>query len=106
MNGSRIYASYLDSKLIGIQAEDANQYVVRALKHVIQDVFAQLSTTLVITLATTEVKIDKWFENVVGDLASAWESVSVQMLHVNHLPHVPGRKYCNLLLVDSYQALL
>lgn len=106
MNVSKIYASYLESKLIGVQAEDANQYVVRALKHVIQDVFAQLSATLIITLATSDVKMDKWFGNVVGDLASTWNSVSVQMLHVNHLPHVPGRKYCNLLLVDSYKALL
>ncbi|XP_017869398.1 PREDICTED: uncharacterized protein LOC108618004 [Drosophila arizonae] len=99
MNESKIYASYVESKLIGVQAEDVNQYVVRALKHVIQDVFAQLSATLIITLATSDAKMDKWFGNVVGNLASTWSSVSVQMLHVNHLPHVPGRKYCNLLLV-------
>lgn len=106
MNESKIYASYVESKLIGVQAEDVNQYVVRALKHVIQDVFAQLSATLIITLATSDAKMEKWFGNVVGNLASTWNSVSVQMLHVNHLPHVPGRKYCNLLLVDSYKSLL
>lgn len=105
MNVSGIYASYVDSKLIGIQAEEANLYVVRALRHVIQDVFAQLSATLVITVATGSWTIGKWFEHVLGDLVSTWSSVSVQMQHINHSPHVPGRKYCNLLLVDSYEGL-
>ncbi|XP_034119195.1 uncharacterized protein LOC117578119 isoform X2 [Drosophila albomicans] len=108
MNVSEIYASYLESTLIGVQREEANLYVVRALRHVIQDVFAQLSPTLMIMAATRSSMLDTWFQHVIGVLLSTWSDGTVQMLRANGTQsvHVPGRKYCNLLLVDSYESLL
>ncbi|KAH8270995.1 hypothetical protein KR044_008909 [Drosophila immigrans] len=108
MNVSGLYASYVESTYIGVQPEEANLYVVRALRHVIQDVFAQLSSTLVILAATQSSMMDTWFQHVIGVLLGTWNDGAVQMLHTNDSKrvHVPGRKYCNLLLVDSYKSLL
>ncbi|XP_032593999.1 ionotropic receptor 21a-like [Drosophila grimshawi] len=104
MNVSGIYSSYVDSKLIGIQSEEVNLYVVDALRHVIHDVFAQLSATLVITISSGSYTLG-WFEQVLANLISTWSTVPVQMLRTNRTAHVPGRKYSNLLLVDSYESL-
>lgn len=109
MNVSAILANYVEKSNIGVQKEAANQFVVHALRHVIDDVFAQLSSTLVILLATKCRMMDQWFEHVLIELIGTWSAVAVQMVHNNGEPdvvRVPGRKYCNLLLVDSYASLL
>ncbi|KAH8388094.1 hypothetical protein KR093_011674, partial [Drosophila rubida] len=108
MNVSGIYASYWESTLIGVQHEEANLYVVSALRHVIQNVFSQLSSTLVILAATRSSMLEIWFQHVIGALLSSWSDGAVQLLHTNgsRRVHVPGRKYCILLFVDSYESLL
>lgn len=110
MNVSAILASYVEKSNIGVQQEAANRFVVHALRHVIDDVFAQLSSTLVILLATQSRMMDQWFEHVLIELISTWSAVAVQMVHNNNrdpnVVRVPGRKYCNLLLVDSYASVL
>lgn len=109
MNVSAILATYIERSNIGVQQEEANRFVVQALRHVIEDVFAQLSSTLVILLATRSRVMEQWFEHVLIELIGPWSAVAVQMVHNNGKPdvaRVPGRKYCNLLLVDSYESLL
>ncbi|KAM8720662.1 hypothetical protein ACLKA7_006666 [Drosophila subpalustris] len=107
MNSSGLYASYVKSKYIGMQHEEANLFVLRALHYVIREVFAQLSSTLVITASSRDKMMFTWFEYVLSNLVSMTSDAAVQVLHINGSSpvRVPGRKYCNLILIDAYESL-
>ncbi|KAH8287005.1 hypothetical protein KR054_000540, partial [Drosophila jambulina] len=106
---SAIYSSYLEHSRIDMQAEDANDYVARALRLVIENVLAQLSATLVVTISARHLGTAQWFEYMMNNLVDSWRMTAVQLLRYRpdsmHLS-VPGRKRVNLLLVDSYGGLL
>ncbi|XP_016981524.2 uncharacterized protein LOC108046384 [Drosophila rhopaloa] len=108
-SGHAIYSSYLEHSRIDMQAEDANAYVARALRLVIENVLAQLSTTLVVTISTRDLKTATWFEYMMNILMDSWRMVAVQLLGFRPdlvSNPVPGRKRVNLLMVDSYGGLL
>ncbi|KAH8266895.1 hypothetical protein KR026_009167 [Drosophila bipectinata] len=104
-----IYKSYVENSRIDMQAEDANVYVARALRLVIETVLTQLSATLVVTISTRELGTAQWFEYVMNNLVDSWHLAAVQLLSFrsDQPPvRVSGRKRVNLLLVDSYAGLL
>ncbi|KAH8240532.1 hypothetical protein KR038_007770, partial [Drosophila bunnanda] len=104
-----IYSSYLEHSRIDMQAEDANVYVARALRLVIQNVLAQLSATLVVTISARHLGTAQWFEYMMNNLVDSWRMTAVQLLRFrpdSGHTSVPGRKRVNLLLVDSYGGLL
>ncbi|XP_022231103.2 LOW QUALITY PROTEIN: uncharacterized protein LOC111080038 [Drosophila obscura] len=108
---SEIYCSYLERSRIDLQVEEANVYVARALRYVIENVLAQLSATLVVTISTRDEGTARWFEYVMNTLVYSWRVAAVQLLRfstdIERLRvRVPGRKRFNLLLVDSYEGLL
>ncbi|XP_030379263.1 uncharacterized protein LOC115627661 [Scaptodrosophila lebanonensis] len=107
MNVSLIYASYAELTRIGLQDESANLFVAEALRYVIEQVLAQLSTTLVMTISSQDTGTAYWFEFVIEHLISSWSGMAVQLLYIKaeRPVHVPGRKYCNFLLVDSFEGL-
>lgn len=94
-----------------MQAEDANVYVARALRLVIENVLAQLSATLAVTISARHLGTAQWFEYMMNNLvgSDSWRMTAVQLLRFRpdsgHIS-VPGRKRVNLLLVDSYGGLL
>ncbi|KAH8363737.1 hypothetical protein KR200_005685 [Drosophila serrata] len=104
-----IYSSYVEHSRIDMQAEDANVYVAHALRLVIQNVLAQLSATLVVTISARHRGTAQWFEYMMNNLVDSWRMTAVQLLRFRpdmvHIS-VPGRKRVNLLLVDSYGGLL
>ncbi|KAH8235574.1 hypothetical protein KR032_003316 [Drosophila birchii] len=106
---SDIYSSYVEHSRIDMQAEDANVYVARALRLVIENVLAQLSATLVVTISARHLGTAQWFEYMMNNLVDSWRMTAVQLLRFRpdsmHIS-VPGRKRVNLLLVDSYGGLL
>ncbi|KAH8304886.1 hypothetical protein KR018_012160, partial [Drosophila ironensis] len=110
-NGSieAIYNSYLENSRIDMQAEDANVYVARALRLIIESVLAPLSATLVVTISTRDPRTAQWFEYMMNNLVDSWRLAAVQLLRFRpdsqHV-RVLGRKRVNLLLVDSYNGLL
>ncbi|XP_016948911.1 uncharacterized protein LOC108023783 [Drosophila biarmipes] len=104
-----IYRSYLMHSRIDMQAEDANAYVARALRLVIENVLAQLSTTLVVTISSRHLGTGQWFEYMMNNLMDSWRMVAVQLLRFRPdlvAAPVPGRKRVNLLMVDSFAGLL
>ncbi|EDV47502.1 uncharacterized protein LOC6551504 [Drosophila erecta] len=104
-----IYTSYLEHSKIDMQGEDANLYVARALRLVIENVLAQLSTTLVVAISTRHLGTARWFDYMMNNLMDSWRMVSVQLLRIRPeiVAHpVLGRKHVSLLMVDSYQGLL
>jgi len=108
-SGYSIYKSYLENSRIDMQGEDANLYVARALRLVIENVLAQLSTTLVVTISTRHLGTAHWFEYMMNILMDSWRMVAVQLLRIRPdlvVNPVPGRKRVSLLMVDSYQGLL
>ncbi|XP_016997594.2 uncharacterized protein Ir7f [Drosophila takahashii] len=108
-NPSSIYASYLQHSRIDMQGEDANAHVARALRLVIENVLAQLSTTLVVTISTRHLGTAQWFEYMMNNLMDSWRMVAVQLLRFRPdvvASSVPGRKRVNLLMVDSYLGLM
>jgi len=83
--------------------------VARALRLVIQNVLAQLSTTLVVTISARHLGTSYWFEYMMHNLMDSWRMVAVQLLRFR--PDlvdnpVPGRKRVNLVMVDSYAGLM
>ncbi|XP_068159451.1 uncharacterized protein Ir7f isoform X1 [Drosophila tropicalis] len=102
-----LYENYLIRSRIDMQDEDANLYVAKAMKFIIENVFAQLSVTLVITISSSTYNTSMWFENMLQNLVGSWRGATVQLqrFQLDHLERVPGRKYCNFLLVDSYEGL-
>ncbi|XP_017116132.1 uncharacterized protein LOC108138443 [Drosophila elegans] len=108
-SGHAIYSTYLEHSRIDMQAEDANVYVAKALRLVIEQVLAQLSTTLVVTIATRDLNTAQWFEYMTNSLMDSWRTVAVQLLRFRPdlvASPVAGRKRVNLLMVDSYGGLL
>ncbi|KAH8331931.1 hypothetical protein KR067_002869 [Drosophila pandora] len=104
-----IYKSYVENSRIDMQGEDANVYVARALRLVIETVLTQLSATLVVTISTRELGTAQWFEYVMNNLVDSWHLAAVQLLSFREdrpPVRVSGRKRVNLLLVDSYAGLL
>ncbi|XP_017051780.1 uncharacterized protein LOC108095267 [Drosophila ficusphila] len=104
-----IYRSYVEHSRIDMQAEDANAYVARALRLVIENVLAQLSTTLVVGISTRHLGTAQWFENMMNNLMDSWRMMAVQLLRIRPdlvATPVPGRKRVSLLMVDSYVGLL
>ncbi|KPU75073.1 uncharacterized protein Dana_GF28132 [Drosophila ananassae] len=104
-----IYKSYVENSRIDMQGEDANVYVARALRLVIETVLTQLSATLVVTISTRELGTAQWFEYVINNLVDSWHLAAVQLLSFREdrpPVRVSGRKRVNLLLVDSYAGLL
>ncbi|KAH8419718.1 hypothetical protein KR009_001532, partial [Drosophila setifemur] len=108
-NIQAIYTSYVEHLRIDMQAEDANVYVTNALRLIIENVLAQLSATLVVTISTRHLGTAQWFEYLMNNLVDSWRMTAVQLLHFRPgtvARPVPGRKRVNLLLVDSYGGLL
>jgi len=108
-SGQSIYSTYLEHSRIDLQGEDANAHVARALRLVIQNVLAQLSTTLVVTISARHLGTSYWFEYMMHNLMDSWRMVAVQLLRFR--PDlvdnpVPGRKRVNLVMVDSYAGLM
>ncbi|KAH8303148.1 hypothetical protein KR059_001647, partial [Drosophila kikkawai] len=105
---SALFSSYVEHSRIDMQGEDANVYVARALRLVIENVLAQLSATLVVTISTRHLGTAQWFEYMMNNLVDSWRMTAVQLLRFRpdsvHIS-VPGRKRVNLLLVDSYSGL-
>ncbi|XP_017136828.1 uncharacterized protein LOC108152189 [Drosophila miranda] len=106
---SVIYSSYVERSRIDLQVEEANLYVARALRYVIENVLAQLSATLVVTISTRHEGTARWFEYVMNTLVYSWRVAAVQLLRFStdfERVRVPGRKRFNLMLVDSYEGLV
>ncbi|XP_037723367.1 uncharacterized protein LOC119555821 [Drosophila subpulchrella] len=104
-----IYSTYVEHSRIDLQGEDANAYVARALRLVIQNVLAQLSTTLVVTISARHLGTAHWFEYMMHNLMDSWRMVAVQLLRFRPdlvANPVPGRKRVNLVMVDSYAGLM
>ncbi|SPP78323.1 uncharacterized protein LOC117580878 [Drosophila guanche] len=111
ISSSAIYSSYVERSRIDQQVEEANVYVAQALRYVIENVLAQLSATLVVTISTRDKGTARWFEYVMNKLVYSWRVAAVQLLRfstdIERLRvRVPGRKRLNLLLVDSHEGLL
>lgn len=108
MNASGILNYYVESTHMGMQHEEANMFVLHALLYVIREVLAQLSPTLVIMASTRDKMMSQWFEHMLENLISTLSDTAVQVLNIDGPSHVrvPGRKYSNLMLVDSYDSLL
>ncbi|XP_017085308.1 uncharacterized protein LOC108117411 [Drosophila eugracilis] len=107
--GLSIYRSYLEHSRIDMQGDEANAFVVRALRLVIENVLAQISTTLVVTISTRHLGTAHWFEYMLNNLMDSWRMVAVQLFRIRPdlvANLVPGRKRVNLLMVDSYVGLL
>ncbi|KRK06717.1 uncharacterized protein LOC6525393 [Drosophila yakuba] len=104
-----IYSSYVEHSRIDMQGEEANLYVARALRLVIENVLAQLSTTLVVAISTRHLGTAHWFEYMMNSLMDSWRMVAVQLIRIRPdlvANPVVGRKRVSLLMVDSYQGLL
>ncbi|XP_058977783.1 uncharacterized protein LOC131802192 [Musca domestica] len=92
------------------QDESINQFVVKALNFLIRNVFESLTSTYAVFISSRDEPTLRWMNHIMVELFSLTTAMTVQIVQINvkrkMALEMHGRKQCNILLVDSYQALL
>ncbi|XP_058977785.1 uncharacterized protein LOC101890132 [Musca domestica] len=92
------------------QDESINRFVAKALRFLIQNVFETLTSTYAVFIASRDQPTLHWMNYIMMELFSITTAMTVQIVQINAGQkvkfEVSGRKYCNILLVQSYRDLL
>lgn len=109
MNLSALYDNYHQRSLSIKQDDNINIFVSNAILLIIEKVFKELASTYVVMTSSRIPAIEYWFQDIMEQVSTVVLSMSVQMLLTNMRKqkkiHLQGKKYCNLIMVDSYQSL-
>ncbi|XP_065365324.1 uncharacterized protein LOC135958347 [Calliphora vicina] len=108
MNVSAFQDAYLRRIETIIQPEEINSNVANALRFVVQHVFANITNAFVITISSDKGPIEFWLHDLMGKLFLTWSFIAVQLVVLDHKTErlvVPGERYCNLIMIDSYESL-
>ncbi|XP_075156006.1 uncharacterized protein LOC142229337 [Haematobia irritans] len=90
------------------QTEDIDFFVTNALRYLIQHVLKNIANSFVVTISTTFPRPELWFHDVMAKLFATWGFMAVQIVvhdSKNAETEVPGRRFCNMIMVDSYETL-
>ncbi|KAM7347261.1 uncharacterized protein ACRADG_006883 [Cochliomyia hominivorax] len=108
MNISLFRDAHLQRIGAHIQAEEINILVANALKVVIQNVFANIANAFVITLSIAQGPEKFWFNDILSRLFASSAFMTVQLVVQDHNMkriEVPGKRYCNMIMIDSFKSL-
>ncbi|KAM7348575.1 uncharacterized protein ACRADG_007849 [Cochliomyia hominivorax] len=108
MNVSVFQHAYLGRIDTIFQPEEFNLHVANALRFMVQNVFANLTNSFVITISSNKGPIELWLHDLMSKLFVTWSFMKMQLVVMDHKTqqlHVPGKRYCNLILIDSYASL-
>lgn len=108
MNVSVFQHAYLHRIDTIIQPSEVNQIVANALRYVVQNVFANITNAFVITISSQKGPVELWLHDLMSKLFVTWSFMAVQLVVLDHKTYrldVPGKRYCNLILIDSYASL-
>lgn len=109
MNFTAFETAYLKRIETIAQAEEINLQVANALRFVIRNIFANISNTLVMTTSTDKGPVEFWLHDILAKLLLKWEFMAIQLVVLEHITkalHVPGKRYCNMIMIDSMASLL
>lgn len=90
------------------QTEDIDTFVVLSLRYLIQYILRNIANSVVITISTTAPAPELFFHDVMAKLFATWGFMAVQLVvYDSKRPdtEVPGRRFCNLIMVDSFENL-
>ncbi|KAM7348573.1 uncharacterized protein ACRADG_007847 [Cochliomyia hominivorax] len=108
MNVTIFRDAYLNRISTIKQSEEINLYVVNALRFVIQNVFLNIANTFVFTVSSSGGPVEFWLLDTMSKLFATWSFIAVQLI-VSDSKHpyidVPGKRYCNMIMVDSLKSL-
>ncbi|KAI8124051.1 hypothetical protein CVS40_5203 [Lucilia cuprina] len=108
MNASAFQDAYLRRIETIIQPEEINILVANALRFIVQNVFAKMANTFVITLSSAEGPVEFWLNDLMSKLFISWSFMALQLIVLDDKIErldVLGKRYCNLILIDSYKSL-
>uniref|UniRef100_A0A1I8MPE7 Putative ionotropic receptor ligand binding domain-containing protein n=1 Tax=Musca domestica TaxID=7370 RepID=A0A1I8MPE7_MUSDO len=110
MNHSAFLLSYEQRQFMVKQDDRINQFVAKALRFLIQNVFETLTSTYAVFISSRDLPSLHWLNYIMMELFSLTTAMTVQIVLINVKQkatfEMRGRKYCNIILVDSYQSLL
>lgn len=90
------------------QSEEIDNFVAMALRFLIQNVLLKLSDSVFLTISTTSPATELWFEDVLAKLFASWGYMAITIVRHNSKRQdvvVPGRRFCNMIMVDSFENL-
>ncbi|XP_017870034.1 PREDICTED: uncharacterized protein LOC108618510 [Drosophila arizonae] len=105
MNISQLFHSYQD--LSGQQMNQINEYVARALLHVVHIHIMSVTPSLVLTLCCRNNHTCNFYTEMMTVLFRDWGIAPLQIVTVEQgmlRKFVPGRRHYNLIFTDSYAA--
>lgn len=108
MNISVFQNAYLRRIETIVQPEEINILVVNALRYVMENVFDNIANAFVITISSDKGPIQFWLHDIMSKLFATFGFMAVQLVVLdykeNHV-NLPGKRYCNLIMVDSFKNL-
>lgn len=108
MNISQLLQTYHD--LSGEQTNQINEYVARALLHVVHHHILSVTPSLVLTLCCRNNHTCNFYNEMMSIMFRQWGISPLQIVNVQRRPegvrrpHVAGRRHYNLIFTDSYLA--
>ncbi|XP_052850017.1 uncharacterized protein LOC128260810 [Drosophila gunungcola] len=105
MNISALLNSYYD--LSGEQMNHINEFVARALLHVVHHFILSVTPSLVLTLCCRSNHTCNFYNEMMSTLFRQWGLAPVQIVNVERgVPWhpVPGRRHFNVIFTDSFAA--
>ncbi|XP_058978071.1 uncharacterized protein LOC131802241 [Musca domestica] len=90
------------------QSEEIDNFVAMALRFLIQNVLLKLCDSVFLTISTTSPATELWFEDVLAKLFASWGYMAITIVRHNSKRQdvvVPGRRFCNMIMVDSFENL-
>ncbi|XP_013104477.2 uncharacterized protein LOC106085025 [Stomoxys calcitrans] len=90
------------------QDGDIDFFVADSLRYLIQHVLRNIANSFVVTISTTFPRPELWFHDVMAMLFATWGFMAVQIVVHDRKymdVEVPGRRFCNMIMVDSYDNL-
>lgn len=91
-----------------IQPEILNILVINALRFLIENVFVNITNTFVITISANEDQEEFRLSDIMSKLltSGAFMALNLVVLDRNHeRTYLPGKRYCNMIMVDSFESL-
>lgn len=111
MNLTAIH-SICEQQTLQITQSDENVLLIaEALRFLIENAFGALTSTYTTVISAHNQEAEQAFKDIMGRLYGIVTSMTVQMVLINlqksqNIEKSNGKRYCNLLMVDSYQALV
>ncbi|XP_065365323.1 uncharacterized protein LOC135958346 [Calliphora vicina] len=108
MNISLFEDAYLRRIETIMQPDEINLTVVNALRFVMQNVFANITNALVITISSDKGPIQFWLHDIMAKLFVTSGFMAIQLVVLDNKTNridLPGKRYCNVIMIDSFKNL-